>query len=598
MRLTWADRLIIRLARMLQRVAPWHRLPRPLGLVCLMGIRTELRHQNLYDAAPEAADAPAGAAGRHFGRNQPLWGAPRPTPESILEPNPREVSRRLLARTGPMREVPFLNLLAAAWLQFMVHDWMSHGPGIPGDEIRVPLSDGDDWAARSPGDEMLIRRSRPSEVVAPAGGPPVFDNTETAWWDGSQLYGSTLDRESLLRAGSGGRLRIGDDGLLPVEEGRGVDLTGVNGNWWVGLSLMHTLFAHEHNAVCDMLAGRNPDWDDQRLFVTARRITAAVTAKVHTVEWTPALIPHRTVGAAMRANWYGLLGPRGSRMMRRITRSDALIGIPGSRLDDHGVPYSLTEEFVAVYRMHPLIPDEFRLVSAASGEGIARRTMAEMAGPASRAVVEEHRREDLIASFAVGRPGLLKLHNYPDTMRALTRNRADATTGTARHVDLGSIDVVRDRERGVPRYNEFRRMLRLTPAADFLSLAGGDAETASELAGVYRDVEEVDLMVGLYAEPLPEGFGISETAFRIFVLMASRRLKSTPAFTDDFRPEVYTPEGLAWIESATMAGVIARHTPALAGVVGDVINPFAPWDVAANRRSGATAPFTPRMEDR
>ena len=54
-----------------------------------------------------------------------------------------------------------------------------------------------------------------------------------------------------------------------------------------------------------------------------------------------------------------------------------------------------------------------------------------------------------------------------------------------------------------------------------------------------NDLEKVDLMAGLYAEPLPEGFGFSETAFRIFVLMASRRLKSDRFFTDDYRPEIY-----------------------------------------------------------
>lgn len=595
MRLTWADRSIVRIARLLQRLAPWHRLPRWLGLVCLMGIRTELRHQNLYDAAPDDPGAPPpGAAGRHFGRNQPLWAVPTPTPERILEPNPREVSSRLLARRGPMREVPFLNLLAAAWLQFMVHDWMSHGPGAPGEEIRVPLAADDDFAARSPGDEMLIRHSRAS-AVAGDDGPPVFDNTETAWWDGSQVYGSSPERESLLREGAGGRLRMGDDGLLPVEERKGVDLTGVNGNWWAGLSVMHTLFAREHNAVCDMLAARHPDWTDQRLFETARRITAAVMAKIHTVEWTPALVPHPTVVAAMRANWYGLLGPRGSRALRRFSRADTLIGIPGSRCDDHGVPYSLTEEFVAVYRMHPLIPDDFRLVRAGTGEETGTRTMTEMAGAAARAVVEQHPPEDLIASFAVGRPGLLQLHNYPDTMRALPRSRSDAGGGAPRTIDLGAIDVVRDRERGVPRYNDFRRMLRLPPAADFAALTG-DETAAAELAAVYADIEDVDLMVGLYAEAPPEGFGISETAFRIFVLMASRRLKSAPAFTDDYRPEVYTAEGLAWIEEATMSGVIARHHPALAAMAGDVVNPFVPWDRASNRRSGATAPFAAAPE--
>jgi hypothetical protein len=149
---------------------------------------------------------------------------------------------------------------------------------------------------------------------------------------------------------------------------------------------------------------------------------------------------------------------------------------------------------------------------------------------------------------------------------------------------------VRDRERGVPRYNDFRRMLRLPPAASIDDLAGDPAD-AAVLRELYAGVEDVDLMVGLYAERLPEGFGISETAFRIFVLMASRRLKSDPAFTDEYTADVLTPEGMRWIEEATMAGVIARHMPGLAGVVADVRNPFAPWDDPANRRSGSPSPF-------
>ena len=45
------------------------------------------------------------------------------------------------------------------------------------------------------------------------------------------------------------------------------------------------------------------------------------------------------------------------------------------------------------------------------------------------------------------------------------------------------------------------------------------------------------------AEPLPEGMGFSDTAFRIFLLMASRRLKSDRFLSQDYRPEVYTKEG-------------------------------------------------------
>lgn len=39
------------------------------------------------------------------------------------------------------------------------------------------------------------------------------------------------------------------------------------------------------------------------------------------------------------------------------------------RPENHGVPYSLTEEFVSVYRMHPLLPDSIKLrdISARPG---------------------------------------------------------------------------------------------------------------------------------------------------------------------------------------------------------------------------------------
>ena len=44
--------------------------------------------------------------------------------------------------------------------------------------------------------------------------------------------------------------------------------------------------------------------------------------------------------------------------------------------------------------------------------------------------------------------------------------------------------------------------------------------------------------------------------------MASRRLQSDRFFTVDYTPEVYTPEGLQWIEDTSMGDV---HPPPLPG---------------------------------
>ena len=68
-------------------------------------------------------------------------------------------------------------------------------------------------------------------------------------------------------------------------------------------------------------------------------------------------------------------------------------------------------------------------------------------------------------------------------------------------------------------------------------------------------------MVGMFAEPRPKGFAFSDTAFRIFILMASRRLNSDRFFTRDYTPDVYTEAGLDWIDDNTMAGVLLRHCP-------------------------------------
>ena len=84
-------------------------------------------------------------------------------------------------------------------------------------------------------------------------------------------------------------------------------------------------------------------------------------------------------------------------------------------------------------------------------------------------------------------------------------------------------------------------------------------------------------MVGMYAEPPPKGFGFSDTAFRIFILMASRRLKSDRFFSADFTPEVYTPTGMAWISDNDMTTVLLRHYPELMPALRDAPNAFAPW---------------------
>lgn len=68
-----------------------------------------------------------GAACLRFGRNIPRSVAKRPTEQELMTPNPRLVSETFMKRTDEeFKPATTLNLLAAAWIQFQVHDWVFH----------------------------------------------------------------------------------------------------------------------------------------------------------------------------------------------------------------------------------------------------------------------------------------------------------------------------------------------------------------------------------------------------------------------------------------------------------------------------------------
>jgi hypothetical protein len=583
--------LLTDLAERLDRRYGWDKLPKPIAIVTLIGLRNRLRQKNLYDTGrgpldrPDVNDHPRhltartldgtfndlddplmGSLGSRFGRNVPLEVTVRESDEELMTPNPRRVSRELLTRET-FQPATTLNLLAGAWIQFEVHDWFSHGKNEPDAPFSVPLEQDDPW----PANPMLIPRTRRDPSADPDG-PPTFVTDDTHWWDGSQIYGRDPAFAGGLRSGEHGKLRIDELGLPPHELEAEVDLTGVAGNFWVGLALLHSLFMREHNAVCDRLHEAHPELSDDELYDKARLVVAALMAKIHTVDWTPAIIAHPTTVLALRTNWWGLEGERLDKLVGRLTKNEILRGIPGSPTNHHGVPYSLTEEFVAVYRMHPLIPDDYSFRSLRDDSVLQERTLPELGVQHVRERLGELSMSDLLYSFGTSHPGVITLHNYPRFLQHF--ERADGSL-----IDLASFDVLRTRERGVPRYNEFRRLLHLNSYDTFEEMAD-TPEHAEELRRIYGDVEQVDTMIGMYAERKPKGFGFSDTAFRIFILMASRRLESDRFFTRDYRPEIYTKEGIEWVDDNSMRSLLLRHFPDLEPALQGVDNPFAPWNRA------------------
>ena len=575
--------------------------------------------------------------GARFGRNVPLKDA-FGDEANLLHPNPRLISEKLLKRTD-FKPATILNLLAAAWIQFETHDWFNHGeppfegekdknPGIPftDEQIKphkVTIPDGD-HGHECP---MRVRPTRPDPTrdyekeKRENGGklayPRTFANAESHWWDASQIYGSNPETARQLRTmyqtDQDGNLPVDSDGkpqLIPtgdlVPDGKlfltreglsldpstGTALSGFTGNWWLGLSLLHTLFTREHNAICDAIRREYPCWPGDEVFRVARLVNSALIAKIHTIEWTPAILTHPALQVGMLANWWGLLTENVRRAFGRVSQNEAFSGIPGSGVD-HGISeelgdvadYCLTEEFVSVYRLHPLMPDVIEVWSARDGKRIKTYRLPEGAiGDQSRltALTDGASMSDLFYSFGIANPGAVTLHNYPDFLRQLRRPEA---FGVSETIDLATIDILRDRERGVPRYNQFLRLLHRKPIASFDDFQNpAFPDLGAELRAIYGatnghdNVELLDTMVGMFSEVVPAGFGFSDTAFRVFILMASRRLKSDRFIAGEaFRPDVYTQVGYDWVANTSMTDILLRHYPELGPSLYGVTNAFAPW---------------------
>jgi len=381
------------------------------------------------------------------------------------------------------------------------------------------------------------------------------------------------------------------------------------------------------------------------LFEVARLVVAAEIAKIHTIEWTTQLLYDEPLYLAMNSNWRGLLGggsPAATEALRHVVSTlgasaeveksnlwysvfaagPGIVGL-GSRVyegsprfgalargkrdiwsvanPDHvnggtnhfGSPFSFPEEFVTVYRLHPLVPDLLEYRQLGSDAGSIRRQVPVLA--TFRAGATAPLRSGGLASWALSlgrqRAGALVLGNEPRFLQDLPMPRLGTATS---RLDVPALDVLRDRERGVPRFNELRRQLglrQLTTFDDFVDrrLARGTPERSRqeeyvlrlrEVYGKHRcdaslvitdaqinedgspiddclgrpdgslvdNIEDLDAVVGWLAEPVrPHGFAISETQLQVFILTASRRLFSDRFFTSSFRPEFYSNLGLRWV---------------------------------------------------
>ncbi len=219
----------------------------------------------------------------------------------LLKPDPQLISRKLFTRkqTQPdkcnegqgldgdpkdancdYKAVPFFNVLAAFWIQFMTHDWFSHLIEGHNQSAYMKVGCDDPSTGCRPGDRMekayVAQESDPGRFQHGNNtyfkrAPKTFSNNVTAWWDASQMYGyNAISRKRVKRdpkdlaklsmEAIGARAGDGESqGYLPLLQASdpmnpawaGQAATAFPDNWTIGMSFYHNVFAREHNVFVD-----------------------------------------------------------------------------------------------------------------------------------------------------------------------------------------------------------------------------------------------------------------------------------------------------------------------------------------------------------
>ena len=441
-------------------------------------------------------------------------------------PSAREVSNAVAAQSESIVNDRFLTDFVWIWGQFIDHDITLSGESHESYDIEVP--DGDPLFDPFGTGRATIPLDR-SHAEPDAAGVMQQTNLITAFLDGSAVYGSDAARAAALRTFEGGKLKVSDGDLLPLntdglENAGGADnpslfLAGdVRANENVGLISLHTLFVREHNRLCDLLERNRPGWGDEKVYQWAREWVTAEMQAITYNEWLPALLGAQAPGV------YG--------------------------------GYDQTAD--------PTIKNEFSTAAFRLGHSMLSSTVQRL-GADWQEAPEGH----LSLADAFFRPDRVQAHGIDSTLRGASvglaqeldsqviddvRNFLFGPPGSG-GLDLASLNIQRGRDHGLGSYNETRAAMGMRPAEDFGDIST-DVETQRRLEEAYGTVDRVELWPGLLAEEHVANSSMGETMGRI-VAEQFEAIRSGDRFWYERR---FSGESREALRNTTLGKVVERNT--------------------------------------
>lgn len=476
-----------------------------------------------------------------------------------------EKSKKIISEN---KEYP--NALFGIWIQFMIEDWFISDID-QNDKLKISYDD----------EEILIKNDK---VALEENDVKYIKNNISHWWQLSQVYGKTYDESIKVRVfndeNKKGFLKI-NDVYLDLENGK--ELTGSNVNMSSMRGVLHYMFAKEHNRIALALSEKYPNMSAEEIYQTAKMINIIVMMKIHAIEWTPVL-NNTSYGEYTMYTLYNGIIPSLKKYIGKFSKlfGNTVNGIFGGKLDNKF--FTHTQEFLSVYRMHSFMPtfiDIFDINDKKKKDTLRLREQIFSKSPSSF-YNKGYTVEEMLYLLGVTPCGEIDIYN---TSADLMNINMDGIK-----LNIVANDIYKDRKRGVPRYNDFRKGLGLPSFNSFEHFIKYNKQNDKDydynivlnnLKKAYgNDINKMDLALGFALEKKPYGFFIPDTIYYIFSFQTQRRIEEDMFVTEKLTPEYYTDLGIEWINTMTFSKLIKEHYPQLAKntKLEDDSNPFVTWN--------------------
>lgn len=459
----------------------------------------------------------------------PAYGEGGIAPAGADRPSARAISNAVAAQTESMPNRRGVSDFVWQWGQFLDHDLDLTPVADPVEPFDIPVPAGDPFFDPAGTGTAVIGLDRSfSEIV---NGRLEQFNELTAFIDASQVYGSDPERAADLRSNDGtGRLRTSAGDLLPFNlnslpnaptaQDPSFFIAGdFRVNEQVGLMTIHTLFVREHNYWAGQIAAANPGLSDDQIYESARVIVGAEIQAITYNEFLPLVI--------------------GPRPLPRYTGYRATVNA------------GIANEFAtAAYRFgHTMLPPQLLRLDASGKEIEAGHLPLAKAFFNVAAITKEGGIDPILRGLAA-QPAQELDNRLVDGVR----NFLFGPPG-AGGFDLASLNIQRGRDHGLAGYNTVRRQLGLKPVRKFSDITP-DRDLQKRLESVYATVDQIDLWVGVLAEPPMRDALLGETAVTILRDQFTRLRDG-----DRFWYQVHLGREMAsLIDRQTLSRIIRRNT--------------------------------------